>query len=76
MINPAKLLKLKGLWERFSANHPKLVPFFNAANTKGITVGSVIEIKVKYPDETEYTTNIKVSEEDLEMFEQLKELSK
>ena len=76
MINPAKLLKMKGLWEKFSYNHPKVMPFFSAANSKGITEGTIIEIKVKYPDDTEYTTNIKVNSEDLEMFEQLKELSK
>ena len=76
MINPTKLLKMKGLWEKFNHNHPKVMPFFHAANTKGITEGTVIEVKVTYTDGTEYTTNIKVSEEDLEMFGQIQELSK
>lgn len=76
MINPAKILKMKGLWERFNNNHPKVMPFLNAANAKGITEGTVIEAKVTYTDGTEYTTNIKVSTDDLEMFQQIKELSK
>ena len=75
MINPAKLLKMKGLWERFNNNHPKVMPFLNAANTKGITEGTIIEAKVTYTDGTEYTTNVKVSTDDLEMFHQIKELS-
>lgn len=75
MINPAKLLKMKGLWEKFNNNHPKVMPFFNAANSKGITEGTIIEVKVKYTDDTEYTTNVKVTAEDLEMFQQLKELN-
>lgn len=76
MINPTKLLKMKGLWEKFNHNHPKVMPFFYAANAKGIIEGTVIEAKVTYQDGTEYTTNIKVTSEDLELFEQVKELSK
>jgi hypothetical protein len=76
MINPTKLLKMKGLWEKFNQNHPKLMPFFNAANAKGIGEGTVIEVKVRYTDETEYTTNIKVTAEDLELFEQVREISR
>lgn len=75
MINPTKLLKMKGLWEKFNNNHPKVMPFFNAANAKGITEGTIIEVKVRYTDETEYTTNVKVTAEDLEMFQQLREIS-
>lgn len=75
MINPAKLLKMKGLWERFNNNHPKVMPFFNAANAKGIGEGTIIEVKVKYPDETEYTTNVKVTADDLELFQQVKDMS-
>ncbi|MFQ9514816.1 MAG: hypothetical protein ACLRZ9_03205 [Eubacterium sp.] len=76
MINPTKLLKMKGLWEKFNNNHPKVMPFFNAANSKGITEGTIIEVKVKYPDETEYTTNVKVTQEDLELFHQVSELNR
>lgn len=74
-MNPAALFKIKGLWDKFSANHPKFMPFITAAGNKGITEGTIIEIKVKYPDETEYMTNVKVNQEDLELFEQIKKLS-
>ena len=36
-MNPAALFKIKGAWQKFSNNHPRLVPFLNAANAKGIT---------------------------------------
>ena len=26
MINPMMLFKLKGLWDRITSNHPKMVP--------------------------------------------------
>ena len=35
-MNPAALFKIKGAWQKFSNNHPRLVPFLNAANAKGI----------------------------------------
>lgn len=73
-MNPAALFKIKGLWDKFTANHPKFMPFITAAGNKGITEGTIIEIKVKYTDETEYTTNVKVNQEDLELFKQIQSL--
>ena len=69
MKNPAALFKIKGLWERFVENHPKFPMFLNALKTSGISEGSVLEIQV-----THMKTNIKVSQSDMELFEQLKEL--
>lgn len=74
MKNPAALFKIKGLWERFVENHPKFPMFLNALKTSGISEGSVLEIQVTQPDGTHMKTNIKVSQSDMELFEQLKEL--
>lgn len=76
MMNPASLFKMKGLLDKFNKNHPKVMPFLNTVNAKGITPGTIIEAKVTFPDETEYVTNIKVNEEDLELVQQLAELNK
>lgn len=76
MMNPASLLKMKSLLDKFNNNHPKVVPFLNTVNAKGITPGTIIEAKVVFPDETEYVTNIRVSEEDMELVKQLAQLNK
>ncbi len=74
MKNPAALFKFKGLWDKFVQNHPKFPMFINALKNSGISEGSVLEIQVTQPDGQHMKTNIKVSQEDMELFEQLREL--
>ncbi len=75
-MNPAALFKIKGAWEKFSSNHPKLMSFFNAANAKGIVEDTVIEVKISYPDGQDLTTNVKIKQEDLELFAQIQQMVK
>jgi hypothetical protein len=76
MINPAKLFKMKGLWDRFVQNHPKFPQFMNAVQSNGIQEGSVIEITVITPEGKNISTNLKISASDKEMFSELAELTK
>ncbi|MBR1597851.1 MAG: hypothetical protein IJ661_02925 [Lachnospiraceae bacterium] len=70
-MNPMALMQLKGLYDKFKANHPKVPMFFKAAGGN-IGEGSVIEISITDPEGKKMTTNMKVSAEDLELFQQLK----
>lgn len=74
MKNPAALFKIKGLWDQFVQNHPKFPQFLNALKTSGIREDSIVEIHITQPDGQQMKTNIKVSQSDLELFEQLKNL--
>lgn len=76
MINPTAIFKIKAAWDKFSSNHPRFMPFIAAVNKKGITEGTIIEISVISPDGENITTNVKISQEDLELFEEIKQLSK
>ena len=76
MMNPAKILKLKGAWDRFTQNHPKFPMFMNAIRSQGIEEGAVIEIIITSPEGKALSTNIKVSQSDKELFNELVELSK
>ena len=76
MMNPAKILKLKGAWDRFTQNHPKFPMFMNAIRSQGIEEGAVIEIIITSPEGKALSTNIKVSQSDKELFTELVELSK
>lgn len=73
-MNPAAMVKLMGAKNKFSANHPKFVAFLKAVFSRPISEGTVIEITVTRPGEAPVTSNIKVNETDLELFESLKEL--
>jgi hypothetical protein len=76
MINPAKLFKFKGAWDKFVKNHPKFPMFLNAVRNDAIEEGSVIEITVTTTEGKTLSTNIKVTQSDKEMLNELTELMK
>ncbi|MCR5215561.1 MAG: hypothetical protein K6C69_01315 [Lachnospiraceae bacterium] len=66
------LLELKSKVQNFLSAHPKFFSFIGVVGKQGIREGSIIEIKVTSPDGTEYTTNLRLSAEDLELLELFK----
>lgn len=72
--NPAALLQMMNLWNRFERNHPKFPMFLKAVAQKGIKEGSIIEIRVTTADGENFDSNLKVSAEDMELVEQMKNL--
>ncbi len=73
-MNPMALMKMKGLFDRFKANHPKVPMFFNAAS-KVVGEGSIIEINITTADGKNLCTNMKVLPEDIELINQLKDFA-
>ena len=71
MINPMALMQVKGMLDKFKKNHPK-VPMFLSDAVRNMGEGSIIEMSVTSPDGRKITTNMKVTQEDLELVEQLK----
>ena len=67
-INPMKLMQIKQAWNRFTANHPKF-PMFIQAITSNQTIkpDTIIEITITTPEGKNYSTNIKVKEDDMEL---------
>jgi hypothetical protein len=76
MMNPASIMKIMNAKNQFTASHPKFMSFLSAAFAGGIEEGTVIEITVTKPGQNPITSNIKVRQSDLELFEELKELGK
>ena len=74
MMNPAKLFKIKGSWDKFVKNHPKFPQFIDAVKDTGLEEGSVIAITVTTSEGKELSTNIKVTRSDKEMLSDLTEL--
>lgn len=71
-MNPASLFKIKGLWEKFTASHPKFPAFIQAASNGMMSEGTIIDVMITAPDGRKISTNVKLKEEDLELFRQLK----
>lgn len=76
MMNPASMMKIMNAKNKFTANHPKFVAFLNAVFSRGVTEGTIIEIRVTRPGEEPVTTNMKVLQSDLELMDELKGLAK
>lgn len=72
-MNPAAIFKIQGMWNQFVQNHPKFPMFLNAVKTKGVPVDSIIEIQVTHPSGEVMKTNIKLTQSDMELIEQLKD---
>lgn len=75
-MNPMALLTLKSSFDKFQKGHPKFIQFVQTIAGMGVKEGTVFECKVVMPDGKELMANLKITQEDLELFEKLKEMSK
>ena len=75
-MNPAALMKLMSAKNKFTANHPKFVAFLNAVLKNGIEEGTVIEITLQKPGQEPVTSNLRVTQSDLDLFNELKDLGR
>ena len=71
MVNPMMLFKIKGLWDRITSNHPKMVPFGRTVFPAAIGVGSIVDVKVTDPNGKTYHYNMRVSEDDMEAIREI-----
>lgn len=72
-MNPMAMLKLKPMFERFCQDHPKLLMFFSAAAGE-VDKDSVLELTVKNSQGYTMKTNIKINDNDVEVFNELKKI--
>ena len=73
-INPLQILTLKDKLNGFRHRHKGFVSFIKAARREGVPVGSVVDVKLTFPEGeamTAMTTNFRVTEEDLELIRML-----
>ncbi len=74
-INPTQLFQLMGAWQKFTANHPKFPKFLKAVAAEGIQEHTIIEVSVTTPEGKTYCSNLKITQEDLDLLEQFKHIS-
>lgn len=70
-INPMKLLELKNLWSAFTKRHPKFPQFLSVVQQAGIPEGTIIEVQITSPDGKTFTSNMKVTSEDIDAVKSL-----
>ena len=74
-LNPMQLMGLRSDFEKFKNNHPKFIQFVQAIAQNGVKEGTVLECKVLTPEGQEIQANIKITQEDLALFQKLKEMT-
>lgn len=74
-MNPMQLLKMKSAWDRFRAAHPKFPMFLTSVMQDGIREGTILDFTVTEPDGKTYRSNLRIRQEDLELFQELKEMT-
>lgn len=72
-LNPMKLLQMKAALDRFMQGHPKLQPFLDAVGQNALETGTVIEVLVTTAQGKRYSTNLRLSQQDMELVKEWKE---
>lgn len=72
-MNPMALMHLKPMLEQFRDRHPKFVQFFGYAGSH-LTEDSLLEISITDAEGKKIVTNMRVTPEDLEMYNTLQNL--
>lgn len=73
-MNIMNILSLKNDLEKFKRNHPKFIQFVSLVTENGIQEETILECKMITPEGKEIQTNFKVTRDDLELLEKLKNL--
>ena len=65
-LNPLKLMQLKNAWQSFAV-------FWKTVYRQGLVDGTVLEFKVTTPEGKVLTSNMKVSQADLDLLKQIQD---
>ena len=74
MPNPADIMKLMGMKAKFESAHPKFVSFIKDVAARGISEGDILEVTITRPTGEKTTANLRVTADDVEMVQDLKNL--
>lgn len=73
-MNPTQIFQVMNAWKTFTSNHPKFPKFLQAVSKEGIKEDTIIEINVTTPEGKNYCSNLKITQSDLELFQQIKNM--
>ncbi len=74
-MNPAKIFQLKASWDHFADSHPKFPLFLRAvSDNNAIQEGTIAEITITTTDGRKYATNVKLTENDMHLFDDIRQM--
>lgn len=72
MPNPADLMKVMQMKNKFQSAHPRFCAFISDVARQGVGEGDIIEVTLTKADGTKTTANMRVNAEDVNMVNELK----
>ena len=74
MPNPADIMKLMGMKNKFESSHPKFVSFIKNVAARGVSEGDILEVTIARADGEKTTANIRVTADDVAIINDIKNL--
>ena len=71
-MNPIAMMQAAGRIKLFKEQHQKALAFIRSVSEGDLREGSVIEVKVTTPEGKESVSNIKLTKDDIETFNLIK----
>ncbi len=71
-MNPIAMMQVAGRIKIFKEQHPKALAFIQSVSEGDLREGTIIEVKVSTPEGKESVSNIKLTKDDIETFNLLK----
>ena len=75
-FNPIKMMQARSAMAQFEKRHPKVRGFLESVSADALQEGTVVEVSVTTPQGKNYITNIKVTREDIELFQDARRISR
>jgi len=73
-MNPVKMMKITAAWQKFQNTHPKFAKFIREVPQQTFMEGTVLEITVTTEDGRKYCSNMKITESDMALFRELRDM--
>jgi hypothetical protein len=71
-MNPMLIMQLQQRMSQFVQDHPKVMPFLNAVGENAVQEGTVLAMKVTTPDGRTLESNIKLTANDIDTINMIK----
>ncbi len=73
-MNTMKMMKVASAWRQFCDTHPKFTKFMMEVPRQTFRENTVLEITITTEDGKTYSSNMKVTADDLTLYEEMREL--
>lgn len=75
-MNPMKLVQARSALAQFEKRHPRVRGFLESVSKDALREGTIVEVSVTTPEGRNYITNIKVTQEDIDLYKEVRGMNR